>query len=461
MRNKDIALLTLTITIVAFAVVLQFMTQTAQESLEAIQSSLEVPEPVRHFVALVSGEAGTSGKFDSTTVPAAVNPDALCGPPLSTMQQWVTLFEEAGLWTNADDISLDGWSGQAAPDGGSILHSLTQDESRNLETFLERVRALAPCGGPLYPIALTAECLEQQPHWNSLTDVASLLFYDARHAKEQEDTARAVANLIAAMQVADALALEPLFDAQTVRFTVYRLALHCYMELLGDTVLPHELSAPLSAHLAQAHHAEGLHTGISGELIMTGHYFASFRVEGYRDSINKFGILVATNRQLWRSPFFRPYFLEDERSALEFLQRIAAIPISPYYKIKPDLKQILKDVDALPITRDHIKHIVPSIARSGFLGQACHEIAVDLWRLRLLVQRFESETGALPRNLEEAASRFGEGLPIDPSIGKPYGYQSDGDCYRLRSGLPALIIQSGQLRASADDLESMSQICPR
>lgn len=427
MRKRDLALLLLVCAVVAGTVVLQFMTRNAQLARDATLATIETPKQVRFYQDLAANAPEVDGGGPAAAPPVAQSFAGPCGSPQAIMEQWAGLFEEATQWTDT------GFYRSVFELSNKPPLDMYYEEAKAMEDFFDRVRALAPCGGPLYPLAFPEVYQEDSPHWAALSDIEQLLRADAYVAADQGDNARVVSNLIAVMQMADALTLEPLPGAQAFRHYFYEWAVYTYKEIHDDLSLPSELLARFSVHLAQAHHREGLYAGLAGEPNRTIHVFESWRSRSYFSMLRRESIINATRSRLWRSTLCEPFFLEDERSALEFLERIAALPNAPFYEIKPELDRIRNEIDALPITRNQAKGPITWLLNNAFQRQARHEIGVDLWRLRLLAERYRAETGALPESLEEAAARFGESLPLDPGNGKPYLYEPEGDCFVLTS----------------------------
>ena len=431
-RKSNIALLLLAATLVAAIVLHQRITQQAQQAHDATLANIETPKQVRFYQDLTATTPTAPNDDTPSTPPTTTQTsDDPCGSPQAIMAQWAELFEEAPKW--ADDDLFFSTFRVFEPDEEPPLTTI-YDKARKMERFLDRVRTLAPCGGPLYPLTFPEVYQEYPPHWyGGLDRIETLLSFDAYVAAKQDDFARVVTNLIAAMQMADALAREPLLQAQAVRYDFYHQTGHTYTHIYDNVPLPQEYLAQLSEHLAQAHHREGLYVGLAGEPNKAVHTFDNFRNESYLERIKVMNFITATRRVIWRTPVCKPFVLEDERTAVDILNRIATLPNAPFFEISSQLDRFRTEVEALPITRDFSKGIIPWLLDGPFQRQAHHEINVDLWRLRLLAQRYRAETDALPQSLEEAATHFSETLPIDPSNGQPYSYKPEADCYVLTS----------------------------
>jgi len=427
MRKRDITLLLLVAAVVAGIGLLQFMTESAQQTRDATVSTLEAPAPIRFYEELSASAADAVPHEKTDTVPGVPMAVEPCGSRQAIMAAWIALFEESTQWKDTELRNFDFDSSEEPP------FSILYEEAKSMERFFERVRALAQCGGPLYPLQFPEFHLYGSPHMAGWIDVTRLLNGRAFVAAEQDDAQTAVANFIAILQMADALAFEPSFYSQELRYAVYDAVREAYLNCYGDAVLPPELLTGLSTHLAKAHRREGLYNGLAAQPGYTVEFFASWRTESFSEAVADRGLEAATMSKIWTSSLCRPYFLKEERSAVEFWERIATIPNAPFYEIKPDLDQIQVEADVIPIKQAYSNRVIPRILQDNFQHQTRHEIGVDLWRLRLLAERYRADTGALPASLQEAADHFGEALPIDPGNGKPYRYVSEEACYVLSS----------------------------
>lgn len=427
MRKRDIALLLLVGAVVIGIGALQIMTQIAQQARDATAATIETPAPIRLYQELSVGAAEAVHDEETETLPGVSMAVEPCGSRQAIMAAWISLFEEASQWKDTELRSFDFSSSEEPP------FSTLYDEAKSIEGFFERVRPLAQCGGPLYPLEFPEFHLYGSPHEAGWNDVARLLRGGAFVAAEQDDAPKAIANFIAILKIADALAFEPSFFSQELRYDVYDAVREAYLKCYGDAVLSQEHLTQLSTHLAQASHREGLHNGLAAQPRYTVEFFANLRAASFSEVVAHSGIKGATGFAFWTSPLCRPFFLEDERNAIKFWERIATVPNAPYYEVKPGLDQILTETDSVFYTQIYSKGVVPRILERNFQHQARHEIGVDLWRLKLLAERYRTDTGTLPPSLQEAADHFGEALPIDPGNGKPYRYVSDEDCYVLSS----------------------------
>jgi hypothetical protein len=68
-----------------------------------------------------------------------------------------------------------------------------------------------------------------------------------------------------------------------------------------------------------------------------------------------------------------------------------------------------------------------------FAARAEQEAWMDLTRLGVTLERYQTDHGAYPATLDALRDRFPEGLPVDPFSGGPYRYTSDGHSFQLYS----------------------------
>jgi len=433
MRKRDIALLLLVGAVVIGIGTLQIMTQIAQQARDANAATIETPAPIRLYQELSVGAAEAVHDEETETLPGVSMAVEPCGSRQAIMAAWIALFEEASQWKDTELRTVDFDSSEVPP------LDMLFDEAKSMDDFFERVRALAQCGGPLYPLEFPEFHLYGSPHEAGWNDVTRLLRGGAFVAAEQDDAPKAIANFIAILQMADALAFEPSFFSQELRYDVYDAVREAYLRCYGDAVPSPELLTELSTHLAQAHHREGIYNGLSAQTSYTVELFAYGRAASYSEKVENGGLKFGTMNAIWTSALCRSFYLEDERSAIEFWERIAPLPNAPFYEVKPDLDRIQTEADEIPLMKGYSKLMVSGILQDNFRHQARHEIGVDLWRLKLLAERYRADTGALPASLQEAVDHFGEALPIDPGNGKPYRYMSKEDCYVLSSSGISLV----------------------
>jgi hypothetical protein len=334
------------------------------------------------------------------------------------------------------------------PEWGELLKWIGQPESEwpedgweqlrrfvtMIQPFLERIRALAARGGPVYPLDFSKGYAMELPHLAPMRNLARLLRAEALVAAEQGDTARVVDNIVAMVQLGEALKDEPVLISQLVRIAITGIAYDTMRELPPDGLDPAHYDR-LVTLLAQADHRDAFASSFAGEAIISEANFERPSRDmfdyGIPDNLVEGGLMW-----LYTSPVGRPLMMMDEADLMDILARIEAASALPLYESQPLLDEVQQTIANLPFTRIISRTTLPAVTRAN-QAQARHEAVLDIAQLGLAVEAFRAQYGAYPLSLDELADRIPGGIPVDPHTGQPYIYRPSGDTFLLYKVLPA------------------------
>jgi hypothetical protein len=329
---------------------------------------------------------------------------------------------------------LTSWSGR--------LEELSpEDKIRFIELleanqdFIAEIRRMAQAGGPVYPLDFSQGYMMELPHLAKLREFARILCRDAVMQAYGGNLDLAVENLVAGMQLGDALEGEPVLISQFVRIAIYGIVSDAMTNALPPGALPPNQVDLFVDHLAQADHRQALADSLSAESIMGLMAFERIRggeFPGF-DSMGPTDPGDTAERLFYRvysSPIARPWFNNDEATYAEYMTEMADVATLPFHEAAPTFERLEEDIENLPITRVLSRVLLPALTRASQY-QARHEATVDLMQMGLLLEQYYVDNGAYPDSLDPLASSLGGGLPVDPFTGESYVYQPSANSFLL------------------------------
>jgi len=316
---------------------------------------------------------------------------------------------------------------------------------REKTNLVEQLRELAARGGPVYPLDFSKGFEIELAHLSKMRDYARLLKTDAVVKAAEGDYAEAVADIIAGMQLGDALAQEPILISQLVRIAIYGIMTDAVQQSLHGGELPPKLISELLLHTAQADNRAAFAECFVGEQMITMQTFAGIRAGDYADELIQQAPLLSDTTTLgqitkpvrpWLARIYpsmiAPQLNTFETETVELLGRTAAAAQVPYYEARQELARIEQESDELAVSHWLGPYLVSSGARTCE-SQALHETRLDLMQMGLLLEQYGAAHGSYPDRLEAIAPRLGGPMPVDPFTGDPYHYYPSGDSFRLYS----------------------------
>jgi hypothetical protein len=286
--------------------------------------------------------------------------------------------------------------------------------------------------------------------------MARLLATHAKVSAAKGDYAEAVADIIAGLQLADALAEEPTLMSQLVRIAITGIVWEEARGLLQNAAI---LSSQplLDALIDQAGigaNRPAFAVAILGVSVTGLHFFERLRngdeaalqelfwgedlgrglgagMQGREYNPDKLGLRHANRfvqTKFYTSWVARPWINKEERIYSDGMNELSSIAGLPYYEA---LQALGKNEHEAPYTLYAwaAMSVIPSTSRA----LARSEAQLDLMRIGLTLERFRAEEGAYPDTLSAIASRLGGEVPVDPFTGYPYSYSHDGGTFTLYS----------------------------
>ncbi len=357
------------------------------------------------------------------------------GAPKQTMARFQRLFDD---WRkrNADYptlLDIDLWSGPFDELPSEDKLRFAEALEANWDYFQE-IRRVARLGGPAYFLDFAKGAEMELPHLAPMRGFARLLCRDAVFQAHGGNLEGAVEDLIAAMQLGEALTGEPLLISQLNRMHIYHTVSEGMRDALPPGALSAEQTARLVAQLADAHNRQAFADGLSGE---TSIWLTAF--EQTRGNTVPYWLEYRTEPYDWKeealfrvytSPIARPWFYNDEATFAEFMGQMAEAALLPYFEAVPELNLLNEEIDSLPGTRVMSRVLLSDLTRAHE-SQARHEATIDLMRMGLLLEQYNADNGVYPDSLGAIASSLGGALPVDPFTGESYVYQPSANSFLL------------------------------
>jgi hypothetical protein len=430
MKRSEKLFSALAVTAALAIVVFIALSSVADKKRRAARATIEPPEMVATMEAVRTGEIKRGyapGNADVDRVRKSVE-------SFAELFRIAAVLEDDGDW---HELSMSMW------DEG-VTEQLRMFV-RRIQPLLDEIRAVAAQGGPAQALDFS-QARPDVEHFKHLREFARLLRADATVAVAQGDFDRFVDDVVATMQLSDALAVEPTLMSQLVRFAVYGIA-NSALERHPAGALSDDQYERLMQQLAQAGRREEFADCFAGEAIRTANFFD--------DPVTSGTIFTPEQvlMRLYNNPLGKPLRDLDEVSALEILARIQDAARLPYFEALPELQAIDDQIESLswlrPYSRLTLSHLTAT-----FQAQARHEASVVIAQIGLTVERFHEEFGAYPPSLEQIAPLLpGNVLPLDPFTGAPYIYRPADDSFLLYSVNADQVDDGGRMGQTSSQLD--------
>ena len=320
-----------------------------------------------------------------------------------------------------------------------------------MQPFLADIRAVAVNGGPVQPLDFSKGASMELPHLHRMREMARVLAADTEAAAREGDVDRAVNNVLATMQLGDALEGEPILISQLVRIANFGIA-YGAMERALPTELPAELADRLINHMAKADRREAFADCYAGEAVL--HWTEMDHPERLVEPHDNYLDYLFQNDPisvLYNTPLGAPLLSMDSAEYLDTMARLQEIALLPYYQALPRIDVIDREVENLPITRLYSRIVLPGLARP-MEAQARHEAMLDLAMLGLSIEQFHQDFGVYPERLEDGGVSLPGGLPVDVYTGNPYIYRPSDTDFLLYSVGSNLVDDHGRHELHEGDI---------
>jgi hypothetical protein len=440
MRNsiKPVLILLAVAVVLAVAMALWFLVGPGS------RPATELPPPEKPAMVDAYDRLLAAYEAEQAGQPIDVNLDPFPEDALDIIAGYERLFvhvEEAFSAATFDDIEKILYEG---PYGWTDAEKSVMTEFLvGNQDLIDEISQMAERGGPIYPLDFSKGPFAELPHlepgaFAPIRQCPRILCANAVMNAMQGQHAVAADDLLAALKLGDAFALEPVIMSQLARLGIYLAVYRTVENSLDGGDLSPELVSQLVTHLAQADHRDALVEALRAELY-TGemHFWALKRGDptwfSDESSIEPSGIGAITDRLLGR--LFRRIFWRLRRGEEELfrgvMNRWIAAAKRPYYEAAPELELIEEEIDAQrSILLMLLLHPSPS---DPCEAQAYYETLLDLMQIGLLIEQYQAQHGSHPASLDAVAPDLGGSVPVDPFSGAGYHYQSSEDGFLLYS----------------------------
>jgi hypothetical protein len=272
-----------------------------------------------------------------------------------------------------------------------------------------KIRELAKRGGPIYPLDFSKGHEMELPHLDTMRAFACMLRDHAIISARRGNYEEAVEDIIAGMQLADALVDEPVLVSQLLRIVMTGIMRTAIEDGFGWGELPPRLAEDIIRQAARADHRGALTNSLRGH-----------RQVG----LNAWPVAEDVNFLL------RLWLKLDMAGFGELMDRMINVSELDYYESLPAILEIEDDVDNLSFTRLITQILAPRF--TGIQdGQAGQESQLDLLQVGLALESHYARTGAYPETLDAVDGAIPGGLPVDPFTGDAYIYENQGATFLL------------------------------
>lgn len=336
---------------------------------------------------------------------------------------------------------------------GRPSETWTTEERATVQEFLEaqqdlihEVRRMAARGGPFVALDVSESAGMGISRFEHLRSLQRFLRVDAAFNSLRGDYDVAVEDIIAGMQLANALAQEPLLISHLVRSPLVGLMVEAIQDSFHGGDLSPELLHQLLDQIAQSYCRKEFADSLFGDIHLEIALFSQVREEGIDWKyvtlwLQDFSLQLLF--QLYCSPPARPWLNMDETAYVTIAMRLAEAAKSPYYEVSHELDEINDVIANLPRTRVLARMALTALSRAAVL-QAHHEARLDLSQMGLLIEHYHGLNGAYPETLDAIAPELGGAVPVDPFTGQAYRYRSDDDDFLLYSVGPDGVDDGGR-----------------
>jgi hypothetical protein len=324
------------------------------------------------------------------------------------------------------------WKREHPKDRGDDYWGSVDEHLRPVRRSLARLRKRAALGGPIVTLELPNNYSGDLRHVSRASIAAEALAVEADWAVHEGDVDLAVANVVAMIQLASALASEPIFYSQHARLTISRLAFDAIEHTLPAPLEPVHARQVLDV-LGDADYRDALADSFASQVLLAQSYIREpEKLVEQRDDWAEYLAVNDPVFLLYNTPLGAPLRDMDESTFVEMSGRLRDAARMPYHEAVQQIAAIEREIEDLPPTRRFTQgNLQPGSGWCRMQGE--HEARIDLIQLGLAVEQYHAEHGDYPSSLDAIADAFPEGLPVDPLTGQQYVYLPMESTFRLYS----------------------------
>lgn len=297
--------------------------------------------------------------------------------------------------------------------------------------LLQSIRDEAALGGPVRLIEFDFTDDHKKPLNESLHTIIWMVRWLEGSAiihAQAGNVEAVIADVIALMDLGDALRGEPFYVANSIRESTYSIAVSAVTETMPPGTVSADHTRLLAARLSGAYDLEAYIDG----LISLGLYFQMRSGDKWMSGAPRPVLEVLA-----------PIVNARERGLYaRVMNRIIEVARLPYYEAVEELRPLDAEAEEIP---DVYFNIVPSLAKRTLFEprvsfrlemNARFKALLDISRLGLLAEDHYRQNGTYPESLDVFATEFGGAIPADPFSGKPYIYEPNPQGILLYSAGP-------------------------
>lgn len=421
MRTGDKAALALAAVMTVGVCGFVFLINKSETQLSESRAKVPKPERVAFYEKLEEYQKSGSAAQQAA---ALENPPSELTRKLLSAREVINAYTE--LFAQVFNWRVEAGEKRLSPHDGKWDLASIQDSPPAPQELIDRICNTAQLGGPMCFLDFPSIAKEGPPYLGSVEDCAFLACQYAQLRLAGGDFKEALRGFLAVINLADALAEEPLEQSQRVRRQIYA----SMIEVIDLPALSPDLAKAIVERLARAAQKRVVHEALAGEMELTIIGFKNWREQSYSDAISRSGLYWGTRNWLWAQPVCRPWFNKDQQVTLDMMRRMAEVSEQPYYQAEPALSEIISDLNRLSRANNVAKWNAERHLRE-YLMQTRMESDLNAVQTRIALEQYRNEHNAYPETLEAVKEWLGGSLPMDPFTGRPFPYRRDEGAYVL------------------------------
>jgi len=411
--------------VLAFISFVVFAIRSERQRVETL-ASLEATPEIRFHAALAEVISRPDNAVQETRQPEIQ-------PALDRIAAWKALFLRKQQEIDGDewDAILERWY------EADLWENLTPEDVAQIGGFLEKhanfliaLRQTAALGGPMDVVPPPPERMDME-HLRQARDSTRLLSLNALYQAHAGERDAAITDVVAGLQLGNALASEPSLMPQLVRFACTMMAYHGLIEGFPPGAISR---ADLAHLLGQVQRDPGrvpMVIALEETRLSSVKSLHATLDSGWADRYTK----MERNLYLSRSPFMqrfgklayasplaRPWLNRDITTLSKAAGAITELAHLPYYDALRERDPPRGSV--LPYTRQQSNSLIRTLG-----SQARHEAVLQLLQLGLTLEQYPRP----PESLDALLEHFPETTLTDPFTGHYFHYKPDGDFFLLYS----------------------------
>jgi len=424
-RAERRLLILLSIILVVFAAQIAFTMMTGPRRTSAV-ARIKKPASVIAYEQLMAELSGTSAPASEIGERSARSRQVLIEDARETIAGYKRLFAHIEEMAGGEDVPpYDDPSEWTKSDRAAVAEFLQLEHD-----LIEEIRRMAERGGPVAAFDLSdpTKTASNVAALRALRKCGELLQADATINAKQGNLDETVLDIVALVKLNDALAQEPWIALQMIRTVLCHDATDTIQRSTQSGDFSQGQVEQLVDQLGRAGRRDAFADAMTFETL-TAH-------TTFTDGVHEIRGFSAMEIFSWlyTGPLGRPWSVKDEELIASTLSQVAEISYLPYYEAEPMLREMDAELSDIPFMRFFSRKMLPgsyAMSRRSIVGQAGTETSLDITRMGLLLEQYETQHGFYPETLDVIAPDLGGTVPVDPFTGQSYRYQPSSDSFLL------------------------------